>query len=119
MKQNRIKSPKKSRTARSSGTARPCQERTAGRATTHGRACTTHGRASGARPAVRACTAGRALAARICGLLPGVHGRAPLRHARAGPVFCCFAVLWCPGRPQTSNLPWSYIWSPLSHRNLL
>jgi len=119
MKQNWIKSPKKSRTARSRGTARPCQAarpavpprtavrppRTAVRVE-HGWPCVP------ARLAVRGCA--------ILGTsLPGVHGRAPLWHPRARPVFCCFAVLWYSGRPRTSNLPWSYIWSPLSHRNLL
>ena len=85
----------------------------------HARPCVypTHGRAWGARLAVRPGTAGRAWVGPFRGLLPRVHGRAPLRHARARPVFGWFAVLWCSGRPRTSNLPWSYIWSPLFHQN--
>ena len=61
-------------------------DHTAGRAPTHGRAW-------GARVAVRAGTAARAVVVPVCGLLLGVHGRAPLWHSRACPVFCCFAVL--------------------------
>ena len=83
-----IKSPKNAKLgAAAARHGRPCH---------HARPCVhhTHGRACGARLAVRACTASRAVAALICGLLPGVHGRAPLWHPRARPVFWCFAVLY-------------------------
>ena len=45
-----------------------------------------HGRAPGTRLAVHWC-------AGFVALLPGVHGRAPLWHALACPVFCCFDIL--------------------------
>ena len=90
MKQNRNKKLEKNTNwARPRhGTAVP--RSTVGRATTHGRASTTHGRACRARLAVRAGTASRTVAVPVCGLLPGVHGRAPLWHARA---LSCFPLL--------------------------
>jgi len=80
--------------ARPCRTARlPVHRRTVVRLGTHGRASPVHGRASGARPAVHWC-------AGFGCFLPGVHGRAPLWHARALPVFCCSAVLDAPGLVQ-------------------
>jgi len=81
MKQNPNKSSEKKRERRPLGNRH-------GRARhRHGRA-TTHGRAWGARLAVRPGTAGRASGCAFRGLLPGVHGRAPLWHARAVVLFC-------------------------------
>ena len=54
-----------------------------------------------ARTAVRhQCTTVPPARARVCWFLqslPGVHGRAPLWHARALPIFRCFAILGARG----------------------
>ena len=57
---------------------------------THGRAPPVHGRAPGTRLAVHWWC-------RFLQSLLGVHGRAPLWHARALPVFRCFAILGARG----------------------
>ena len=88
MKQKQHKKTMKTRNCAGPDTARPCRgaKRTGGRAHAHGWPC-TH-----ARPCItqaRPCTGLR----QIWPLLPGVHGRAPLWHARTYPVFYYFAIL--------------------------